>query len=84
MRKGVDKRLLRDIRNAISQKALDMKVSTTWFKYLSKSKHGYKFLVNRQKQITTLREILESVSKKQPNLSKGQISEAISKVVNNF
>jgi len=50
-------------------------METPWFKYLSKSKHGYKFLINREKQISVLREIL---------FQKAKYQKALSKVVNNF
>lgn len=72
------------IEGALNKQAEQLEKPRTWFRYAKKLKvsGGYRLLTHKQDQINILECIAISLYKSLPNLTKGQIVDMISEVVN--
>ncbi|MBI4008595.1 hypothetical protein HY357_00005 [Candidatus Roizmanbacteria bacterium] len=54
----------------------------SWFRFAKKTKHGYRFLANKEAQWKILEEIAKKAAKKYSQFNLGQITDTLSEIVN--
>ena len=77
---GIENELLAKLKE--EAKRIGKKIS--WFKFAVKTKHGYRFLPNKELQWKKLEKIAEEFGQKYPQYKSGQIVDILSQLVNHL
>jgi len=74
--------LLKEIAYFLKKKAAILKKTIRWFRFAKKTKNGFVFLRNKDKQWKLLEEIVEIIAKKHKKYTTGQIVDKACDLVN--
>lgn len=66
----------------LKKEAKKMGKNISWFRFAKKTKHGYRFLTNKESQWEKLEEIAKRLLKKYPEMTEGEIIDLLSYIVN--
>lgn len=75
-------RLLKNIRKELKNSAERLGKSISWFQFAKKTKYGYRFLKNKEKQWEVLKELAVHLAKKHRSYTIGEIVDIVSEMVN--